>query len=213
MSTSITLAQILRSATLLVVLLNPFLLTVYLLGLVRTLSLPAFARSLTRAAAFSAVVFGVFAWLGDMIFRDVLQVRFAAFLVFGGIVFVLVAIQFVFSGPQGIEKLRGSAEDAPIAMPFMIGAGTINASVLAGSRQPIGGALIAIAGALAVTVVVVVAMKAIHDLVNAKYERLVARYVDLCGRVSALVIGAMAVEMLFQGLEQWLRLAGVATGQ
>lgn len=201
-----SLAQIIRSATLLLVLLNPFLLTVYLLGLVRRLSMRQFARSLGRAALVSGVVFSVFAWLGDVIFRDVLQVRFAAFLVFGGLIFVLVAVQFVFNGPVAIEKLRGEAEDAPIAMPFMIGAGTINASVLAGSRQPIGGALLAIALALAVTVLVVVAMKAAHDLVSTTHEKLVARYVELSGRASGLVIGAMAVEMLFQGIEQWLRI-------
>jgi small neutral amino acid transporter SnatA (MarC family) len=34
---------------------------------------------------------------------------------------------------------------------------------------------------------------------------LVERYVDLCGRLSALVIGTIAVEMIFQGIEGWLK--------
>ena len=205
-------AKILRSATLMVVLLNPFLLSVYLLDLVQRLSLRELSTVLVRAAAFSAVVFGIFAWLGDMIFRDVLQVRFAAFLVFGGITFVLVAVRFMFNGPAALEGMRGRVEPSSgsVAMPFMIGAGTINASVLAGSRQSLTGALVAIALALAVTVVVVIALKALHDFVSARREKLVDRYVDLCGRASALVIGAMAIEMIFQGLEQWLRIAGVA---
>jgi multiple antibiotic resistance protein len=203
-----TLEQTLRSATLLFVLLNPFLLTVYLLGLVRTMSLGEFARAMARASLVSGAVFVVFAAVGDAIFRDVLQVRFAAFLVFGGIVFLVVALQFVFHGPDGIQSLRGKLEPSgAIAMPFMIGAGTINASVLAGSRQALVGAVIAIALALVATIVVVVVLKAIHDAVSARNEPLVDRYVDQCGRASALVIGAMAVEMIFQGLEQWWRIA------
>lgn len=199
-----TLEQTLRSATLLFVLLNPFLLTIYLLGLVKRLSLGAFARAMARAALVSFAVFAVFAAVGDAIFRDVLQVRFAAFLVFGGIVFLVVALRFVFHGPDGLESLRGKVDPSgSIAMPFMIGAGTINASVLAGSRQALTGAVLAIAIALAATVVVVVLLKSLHDAVSARNEPLVDRYVDQCGRASALVIGAMAVEMIFQGLEQW----------
>lgn len=207
------LAKIVRSATLMLVVLNPFLLTVYLLGLVRTLRLREFASVLARAAGWSGIVFALFAWLGDMIFSDVLQVRFAAFLVFGGIVFVLVAVRFMFQGPQALEALRGDAQPSAgaIAMPFLIGAGSINASVLAGSRQTLAGALVAIGLALTVTVVTVVGLKTVHDRVSERYEKVVARYVDLCGRSSSLVIGAMAVEMIFQGLEKWLaHLGGVA---
>jgi multiple antibiotic resistance protein len=209
-------AKIIRSATLLVVLLNPFLLSVYLLDLVQRLSLRELGGVLVRAAVVSGIVFGIFAWLGDMIFRDVFQVRFAAFLVFGGLTFVLVAVRFMFNGPAALEGMRGRIEPSPgsVAMPFMIGAGTINASVLAGSRQPLVGALIAIALALVVTVGVVLVLKTLHDFVSTRSEKLVDRYVDLCGRASALVIGAMAVEMIFQGIEQWLRISGVAaTGQ
>lgn len=201
-------AQTVRSATLLLVLLNPFLLTVYLIGLVRRLTMREFATAVGRAAIFSGVVFCIFAWVGDFIFRDIFQVRFAAFLIFGGIVFVVVALRFMFHGPSAIESLRGEGKEAAgsIAMPFMIGAGTINASVLAGSRQSVFGAFLAIGLALAVTVAIVITMKSVHDFVSGRNEELVARYVDLCGRISALIIGAMAVEMIFQGLEQWWRL-------
>jgi multiple antibiotic resistance protein len=203
------LSKIVRSAMLMLVVLNPFLLTVYLIGLVRSLRVVPFSWLLVRAAAFSGLVFGLFAALGDVIFSDVLQVRFAAFLVFGGVVFVLVAVRFMFHGPEAIVALRGEADPSAgaIAMPFLIGAGSINASVVAGSRQSLPGALTSIALALTVTVVVVVGLKYLHDAVNQRSEKLVAHYVDLCGRSSALVIGAMAIEMIFQGIERWLAVA------
>ena len=196
-----------KSATLLLVLLNPFLLAVYLLGIIRDLNLATFFWVMLRAALISGIVFVCFAWLGDFIFADVLQVRFSSFLVFGGIVFLIIGVRFVFQGPDAVELLRGSPEHVAgaVAMPFMIGPGTINASVLAGSRLNVAQASAAIGAALGITVLVVIALKLLHDYMSQRRVKLVERYVDLCGRVSALVIGTIAVEMIFQGVEGWLR--------
>jgi hypothetical protein len=54
-------------------------------------------------------VFCFFAVLGDAIFRDVVQANFASFQIFGGLVFVLIGLQFVFRGPAAIEMLQGVA--------------------------------------------------------------------------------------------------------
>jgi multiple antibiotic resistance protein len=203
-----------RSATLLFVLLNPFLLSVYLLQIIRELSLATFAGVMVRGAVISGVAFACFAWLGDMIFRDVLHARFAAFLIFGGVVFLIIAVRFVFQGPEGIEMLRGEPEylAGSVAMPFMIGPGTINASVLAGSRMSVFEAILSIVVALAATVVIVLVLKGVHDYVSVRNARLVDRYVDLCGRVSAMIIGTLAVEMIFQGVEGWLRSSVILGG-
>ena len=40
-----------------------------------------------------------------------------------------------------------------------------------------------------------------HDRRSAS---VVERYVSIAGRVSALIVGTLAIEMIFQGLEQWL---------
>jgi small neutral amino acid transporter SnatA (MarC family) len=160
-----------------------------------------------RAACISAGVFIVFAAVGDAVFTDVLQVRFAAFLIFGGLIFLIVAYRFVFQGPAAVELLRGPSGHVAgaIAMPFMIGPGTINASVLAGSRNDLPAAAIAIGSAVLITAVTVVVLKALHDFASRRHAMLVERYVDLCGRLSALVIGTIAVEMIFQGIEGWLK--------
>jgi hypothetical protein len=51
-----------------------------------------------------------------------------------------------------------------------------------------------------------------HDYVSQRRARLVERYIDLCGRVSSLVVGTIAVEMIFQGTEGWLRSLGLLAG-
>ena len=72
-----------ESAVLLFVLLNPFLLCIYLLDLIQELNVRRFGRVLMRASVISGVVFVAFAWAGDAIFSRVLQVRFCAFQIFG----------------------------------------------------------------------------------------------------------------------------------
>jgi len=204
---------IIRSATLLFVLLNPFLLSVYLLDAFRRLDAATFTAVMLRGAAISTGVFLLFGWLGEDVFRDVLQVRFASFLVFGGVIFLLVGVRFVFQGPQAVELLRGEPEHVAgsVAMPFMVGPGTINASILAGYRLPFPDAALAIVSAVLATAVIVIALKRVYDWVKERNERLVSRYVDLCGRISALIIGTFAVEMIFLGVEQWLQSNGSPT--
>ncbi len=193
-----------ESGTLLLVLLNPFALSAYLIDLIRKLDLATFSRVMVRAALISGTVFALFALSGTAFFERVLQVRFAAFQIFGGILFLVIAVRFVISGGSALETLRGPPEHlaGAIAMPFMIGPGTVGGSIVIGSRSGALGVL-AIAGALVLTVLGVVLAKVIHDHVQARNEKLVAGYLDIVGRVTALVIGTLAVEMLLEGYRNW----------
>jgi multiple antibiotic resistance protein len=195
-----------ESFALLAVLLNPFVMLVYLHDLVRMMDAVTLRRVLTRGAAISGVVFLVFAWSGDALFADVLHVRFASFLLFGGAVFLLIGIRLATRGPGALKKLRGAPGHVAgsIAMPFMIGPGTVSASVFAGARLPVLLAAFAIVLALATCVVGVLALKELLEFVRTRNEPLVERYVEIVGRISALVIGTIAVEMILRGIDLWL---------
>lgn len=201
------LEPFLNTATLLFVLLNPFLMAVYLLDLIHELPLAAFRRVLTRATLIAGGAFLVFAATGDALFKDVFQVRFASFLVFGGIIFLVIGLRFVMSGTSAIAQIRGPAEHVAgsIAMPFMVGPGTVSASILAGARMPIWLAALSIASGLVATAGCVLVLKAIYDRVAASRQELVTRYIDITGRVSALLIGTIAVDMILRGMERWIR--------
>jgi small neutral amino acid transporter SnatA (MarC family) len=194
------------SALLLFALLNPFLMSIYLLDLITELPRAVFVRVLARDALISALVFSVFAWGGDAIFSGVLQVRFASFQVFGGIIFLAIGLRFVFKGADAMRTIRGQPEHlaGSIAMPFMIGPGTLSASVVVGARLPVPDAIGVIFATLAVTVALVAAIKLAHDLLKERNARLVDRYIEIVGRVSALLIGTFAVEMIFEGIGGWL---------
>ncbi|MBK4732597.1 MarC family protein [Oxynema sp. CENA135] len=200
-----------NSIELLLLLLNPFLMSIYPIDLIEQFNFKKFIRVLVRGASISTCVFIVFAWLGDAIFSDLLHVRFASFLIFGGVIFGIVGIRFVFSGTAALQSLRGNPEHiaGSIAMPFMIGPGTVSASVLAGTKLTPIWASIAIATALSLTVISVALLKSLHDFVKERNQALVERYIEVVGRVTALIIGTFAVEMILQGIDLWLGKAPV----
>jgi small neutral amino acid transporter SnatA (MarC family) len=161
---------------------------------------------LTRAGLLASIVFCCFAIAGDAVFSDIVQVDFASFQIFGGVIFLLIGIQFVFRGPTAIEMLRGESKHlaGAIAMPILVGPGTISASVIIGERQS---ALLASAGvvlAVVVSIVVMVSLKALHDYVRPRHEHAVQRYIEIAGRITALFVGTISIEMIMQGIRSWM---------
>jgi multiple antibiotic resistance protein len=200
------LGDVLASAALLFVLLNPFMMTVYLLELVRGLALRELTGVMLRATAISGVVFVGFALTGDRVFEDVLGIRFASFLIFGGTVFGLIALRSIVFGARLMNEVRGepSRIAGTVAMPFMIGPGTVSASVFAGARLSAGLAILAIALALVGSMAGILALKKLHDVVQERNAALVERYVDIVGRITALVIGTIAVDLVARGIKLWV---------
>lgn len=201
------MTDFLKAVSLLLALLNPFLVIIYLLGVVQDLDRVTFRRVLVRAASIASAIFSCFALAGDAIFSSIIQAEFASFQIFGGIVFLLIGLQFVFKGTTAIEILRGKPRHLAslIAMPVLVGPGTLSASVVIGKRlQPLI-ACGAIIFAVGISVSLMLLLKALHDYVRSTRESLVQRYIDIAGRVTALYIGTVSVEMIMQGLQTWVR--------
>lgn len=197
----------LNSIALLLILLNPFLLIIYLIELVQDLNLRVFSSVLMRGGLIASGIHITFALLGDAAFSRYLRAEFASFQIFGGIVFLVVGINFMLKGNMAIEALRGPPEHiaGSIAMPILVGPATVSASVLMGKTltrpMAILGVLVAVMG----TVVVVIALKVLHDRIKPRHETLVQRYIEIAGRVTALIVGVFAVEMIMQGTAVWVQ--------
>lgn len=185
-------------------LLNPFLLSLYLLDLIVRLPPRLFTRVLVRGVIIGGAVFSVFALTGDGLFSTLLQVDFSSFQIFGGILFLLVGIDFFFHGPQAIGPMSGEPEHlaGSIAMPFLVGPATVSAAIMIGSRLGRGEALAVVWLTMVAVVAGLVALKYAHDHLRERNVRLVDRYVDITGRVSSLLIGTFAVQMIVTGLQQ-----------
>ena len=197
-----------KSALLLFVLLNPFLMSVYLVELIKGMDSREFARQLIRAGIISYIVFLLFVWAGETIFEDVLQVRFLSFMIFGGITFLIIGIRMIIGIGAPVESLRPHNKEVSgaIAMPFIVGPGTITVSVLTGSRLEFTAAAGAIALGLGMAIGSILVMKKVYDIVRNRSEVYLSRYMDIAGRVTALLAGTFAIELILKGLERWLAL-------
>ncbi len=198
--------DLIESTTLMLVLLNPFLILVYLVDVVEKLERRSFAQVMLRAGLIAAIVFSCFSLVGDAIFSELLHAEFASFQIFGGIAFLLIGLQFVFKGPTAIEILRGDSAQlaGAIAMPVLIGPGTISASVLIGKRHDSWTGCAVVMAATAGAVLLVLVLKRLHDFVRPRNEPLVQRSVEVTGRIVALYIGTVAVDMIMQGTRTWV---------
>ena len=195
----------LKSLALFLVLFNPFLMSIYLLDLIQEMDRSSFFKVLIRAIFISGGVFFLFAWGGEAIFTDLLQVEFASFLLFGGIVIFLIALQMMFTGSEAIKKMRGGDPahiSGSIAMPFMIGPGTISASVIAGNTLSYPMAALSIALSLVLTVIMLMLLKQAFDTIKVRNADLLERYIDITGRAGALLTGTIGIQMILQGIRQ-----------
>ncbi len=109
--------DLIKSSTLQFILLNPFLLVVYMIDVFAKLTPEDVRNVVFRAGFISSIVFAAVTLLGDVLIRDIPQAQFASFVVFGGIVFLLIALRFVFDGNAGgIADLRGESQHLAVAI-------------------------------------------------------------------------------------------------
>lgn len=194
--------QFLDIFILLIVMLNPLLMSVYLIDIIKGVSFIRFSQIIFRAFLISCSIFIIFSMSGDFLFRHVLQIEFGSFLIFGGVLFAIISIQQMLQGPESIMNLRGSIEriGGAATLPFMLGPGTISTSIYAGSVLTQKWAMIAIVGAVIVAAISLILLKVLFDRISLRYAEFTESYVDIIGRIIALLMGSIAVNMIVRGV-------------
>jgi small neutral amino acid transporter SnatA (MarC family) len=86
----------------------------------------------------------------------------------------------------------------------MIGPGTISASVVIGERHNPAAAIVIVLAAVLISIIVMMGLKKLHDVVRPRNEPLIQRYIEIAGRITALFVGTVAVDMIMQGLSTWI---------
>ena len=173
-----------------------------MIGFIRHTETKTFNKGLIQGGLIAYVVFMLFAWGGEAIFSTYLNIRFESFQIFGGLIFLVIGYRFVFQGADTIGEMRGAPEHlaGTIAMPFMIGPGTISAAVVTGMSLSIGEAALVIAFTLFLTCSVLIIMKLSHDHLRYSHAKYIDHYFDIVGRLSALLIGTIAIDMIVTGI-------------
>lgn len=176
--------------------------SIYMIGLIRHTETKVFNKGLIQGGCIAYLVFLLFAWGGEAIFSNYLNVRFESFQIFGGLIFLVIGYRYVFQGADTIGEMRGAPEHlaGTVAMPFMVGPGTISAAVVTGMSMSIGEAALVIAFTMFLTCGILILMKFSHDHLRYKHSKYIDRYFDIVGRLSALLIGTIAIDMIVTGI-------------
>jgi multiple antibiotic resistance protein len=160
-----------------------------------------------RAVLAAGLVLLIFALAGNLLLR-LLGVSLPAFQVAGGILLFLQALTLSFS-KSGLSSIsEGEHREAekpgdiavfPLAFPLIAGPGSLSAVVLLMGRVE------GLANAIAILVLLLIclAITFLAMLVSEGLERLLgATGTDVVGRISGVLLAALAVQFVFEGLRQ-----------
>ena len=192
----------LRLAAYFFVILNPFSQILFLWGLMTSMSWREFAGIYARASLLSFGVYALFALTGEMLFRQVFQVRVDAFRIFGGLIVFIISLRYFTQGGGSAQFFQGKATElaTSISIPFMVGPATIWVSMEIGRTLAAPMDVLLIGAVLAVNFVIVTVAQRFLSRMKSNRESLVGAYFTILMRTNALFIGAIGIEMILAGL-------------
>ncbi|MFO7710536.1 MAG: MarC family protein [Candidatus Woesearchaeota archaeon] len=190
------------------VMLNPFALFLYLLPVMRDLDSKTFYKVLAKASFISLVILGLCVFLCNLLIENVFQINLESARIFGGIIIFSFAYYFIIKGEQAYIYMKGSLDDlaSEIALPFMVGAGTITLSLFLGQNHSDVKGFFVILIALIITFVVIMVLKEIRDFIFRKRYRIAFdKNMELLLRLNGFFIGAIGINMVRMGVVNLLQ--------
>jgi multiple antibiotic resistance protein len=176
--------------------------------LARTQGMPDAARgTVARTAAFGVTIILLVSLAIGRGLLALLNISIGAFTVAGGIIIFLIALKMVL-GASGDSKLAGGDASqerfaiVPLAIPLLAGPGAISGVIVYASKGPVGdGCTLGDYGILAAIIIVVgvatwLALRAAEPM-----RRLLgATGIDVSTRVSGILVAAIAVGLVQEGV-------------
>ena len=147
--------------------------------------------------------FSFFLISGDFIFKQILNINFEAFRIFGGIIIFSIAYLFIIRGKKGVFQLRINLDElaSEIALPFLVGAGTISLTILLGNKFSITiGALLLIL-ILTINFFSILLLKKLRDRIKLKKFKIAFdKNMEILLRLNGFFIGAIGINMIIRGV-------------
>lgn len=183
------------------ILLNPFALFVYVLPILKEQGVGKFSSVMLRASLISGGIYIFFALSGQAIF-NALGINFEAFRIFGGVVLVSFALSFILQGKQSMITTRGELSKiaAEIALPFIVGAGTITLSIIMGEALKPSVAFIAIVIVMILNYLIIIWLGILRQSLTHKLKTVFDKNSEILLRINGFIVGAYGVNLIFEGL-------------
>ncbi|MBT4376422.1 MarC family protein [archaeon] len=186
------------------VMINPFALFLYLEPIRKDIGFRKYLYVLFKATSISLVVYFLFVLFGNFLFDKVFQIHFESFRIFGGIIIFAFAYLFIVGGKKAMIQLRGSLDDlaSDIALPFIVGAGTISITLLMvyGHGRPM--AFLGVIIALLANFLFIVSLGLFRKkLTQEKFKVAFDKNMGVLLRIMGFFSGAIGVNMVITGIQ------------
>jgi len=194
------------AALLLFLILDPLGNIPVFLSLLRTLPPQRQRAVLAREMLIALGVLMLFLW-GGRYALELMHLRQESVSIAGGIVLFLIGLRMIFPPPEGLmgELPEGEPFIVPMAIPLIAGPSGMAAVMLMGSQEPDR------MGAWSLALMIAwVATAAILFSSTYLYKWLGSRVLTAIERLMGMVIVAISVQMLLDGLAAYLRLSSPA---
>lgn len=193
------------------VMLNPFALFLYLKPVMHDLSDSDFRTVFMKASIISFSIYLVFLFFGDLVFQRVFRINFESFRIFGGIVLFSFAYIFIVQGKKGFIQIKGDLHDlaSEIALPFMVGAGTISLTVLMSERLQLWEGVVSLALIMLINYFIIMGLKQVRRGMSSKRIQMAFdKNMELLLRINGFFLGAIGVDMVVTGVTNVVLAAG-----
>jgi len=184
------------------VLLNPFALFIYLQPVMRNLTEKDFHKVLFKATMISFVIFALFVYAGDFVFRKIFQINFEAFRIFGGIIIFTFAYLFIVQGKKSLINMKEDLDDlaSEIALPFMVGAGTISLCIVMSHKFSFPKGILILSIIMILHYIIIFFLIKTRKLVNENWRVAFDKNMEIGLRLNGLFVGAIGINMIINGI-------------
>lgn len=190
------------------VMLNPFALFLYLEPIRKDLNHKDFTTVILKATAISFTICLIFFFFGDFIFNKVFQINFESFRIFGGIIIFSYAYFFIVKGQKALIMIKENLDDlaSEIALPFMVGAGTLSLSILLSQKHSILIGTFSLVIIFITNFLILYFLKWIRDSIDGKkFKKAFDKNMEVLLRVNGFFIGAIGINMIVVGISNLLK--------
>ncbi len=195
--------DILTSIFAFLVMLNPFALFLYLRPVMQDLSPGQFRQVFLKASVISFFIYLVFLLFGNFIFEKIFQINFESFRIFGGIVLFSLAYLYIIKGQKGFIQAKENLDDlaSEIALPFMVGAGTISLAILLGDRLTFPENIISLVSIMIINYLIVIGLIEVRvRIAHPKFRIAFDKNMEILIRINGFFVGAIGINMILNGI-------------
>jgi multiple antibiotic resistance protein len=175
----------------------------YLTPIRKKLSHKAFTKVIAKASIISFIFCLFFFYTGRFIFEDIFRIHFDSFRIFGGIIIFSIAYLFIIRGEEAMIMMKKDLDElaSKIALPFMVGGGTISLSILLTQEtSPMMGTL-GLGAIFSINFLIIFGLKKFRESIEKrKIKHIFDKQLENLLRLNGFFIGAIGINMILEGI-------------